>query len=231
MLNLFIGVPSIRKKSILHQNNIDRLRAAGAGYMEIASPWIDTSREEIFRQFLKTDKDFLWMQDDDNGYDGDILDLLTSAIKFGKDVLAYPYLSKDPKNDFYMVCDTELMKYKPGQLSGVHSVKYAAAGAMLISRKVVESMPEFCWTGMVIVNKEGKEAKLSDSYSFCEGALQNDFGIWCDFSHPFEHKEFEQFKMEQVKLLINELNFQSESMHRAMAERDKVTAKLLELLV
>lgn len=138
--------------------------------MEImCGPYIDSNRNKMVEDFLKTDFEWLYFWDTDVVIqDPEFFDkLIETSEKFDAPVVAIPYVKKNELDEYVTLkleANGAMPNYKVGELSEPQLVVATGAGALMIHRSVLEEMnpPYF----EINPSKEGGR-EMPEDYYFC----------------------------------------------------------------
>lgn len=146
----------------------------------ISTSLITTARNYLVKRFLKTDCDWLYFWDADVVIrDLTFLDKLTeTASSLSADIVGGAYRIKHDR-ELYAFGNYneagELINFKVGELSEPMLVDTLATGAMMISRKVLETIPA-PWFSFV----EEPDRTIPEDHNFCNLARKAGFRIAVD---------------------------------------------------
>ncbi|MES2006858.1 MAG: glycosyltransferase [Patescibacteria group bacterium] len=146
----------------------------------IATSLITTARNYLVKRFLNTDCDWLYFWDSDVIIrDTTFLDKLTeTASSLNADIVGGAYRIKHDR-ELYAFGDYDnegkLVNFKVGDLTKPMLVDTLATGSMLISRKVLETIPR-PWFSFV----EKPEETIPEDHNFCNIARAAGFKIAVD---------------------------------------------------
>ena len=146
----------------------------------ISSSLITTSRNYLVKKFLKTDCDWLYFWDSDVIIrDTTFLDKLTeTADSLKADIVGGAYRIKNDRNLYAFgnyETDGKLINFKVGELHKPELVDTLATGSMMISRKVLETLPA-PWFSFV----EKPDETIPEDHNFCTIAKAAGFRIAVD---------------------------------------------------
>ena len=145
----------------------------------ISTSLITTARNYLVRKFLKTDCDWLYFWDSDVVIrDTTFLDKLTeTASSLNADIVGAAYRIKHDRGlyAFGNYEDGKLKNFKLGELTEPRLVDTLATGAMMISRKVLETIPD-PWFSFVELPGE----TIPEDHHFCNLASAAGFRIAVD---------------------------------------------------
>ena len=143
---------------------------------------IPSNRQQIVRQFLESDYDYLMMFDDDVWPYGNCLDL----VEADKDVVLFPCpvwrpgMEQPPIISVITPLEGELVDFDEGPLQEVK----AGGSVFLIARRVLEALPppqfEYVFDDWGMMDVE-------EDINFCRKAREAGFKIWSAYSHPCGH--------------------------------------------
>lgn len=139
------------------------------------------NRNDIVKQFLKTDCDYLLKIDEDTVPLKNTLDL----VNFDKDVIGCPYPQIKDDDLGWLVMRKVKNGYKQmptDTRKGLLEVDATGDGVMLIARRVLEKVKipfERKW-------KDGVPIKGSDFY-FCDKVKDLGFKVWTHWEYPCSH--------------------------------------------
>lgn len=141
-------------------------------------------QNEIGRYFLESDCDFLFLTNDDQIYPSDTLSRLLSH---DKDIVSGLYLRRSfPFEPIIFSEENEQgiarTHYLKDGETGLIPVVACGSGAVLIRRKVLETLPAPWW-------KVGTVAPdlISEDLTFCHDARRAGFEVWCDLDVRVGH--------------------------------------------
>lgn len=145
----------------------------------ITSSIITLGRNTLVKRFLKTDCDWLFF------WDADVIitdtsflkKMLETASSLKADIVGGAYRIKHDRNlyAFGNYKDGTLVNFKVGDLSEPQLVDTLATGAMLISRKVLETLPA-PWFSFV----EKPDETVPEDHNFCNIARAAGFRVAVD---------------------------------------------------
>ena len=148
---------------------------------------IASNRNEIVRDFLKSDCHYLVMVDDDNPPNQNFLELL----KLNKDVIGVPTPGRNNKGVFWMVYSftkdypksTVLEAFPYEKRKGLQKIDAISTGAVIIAKRVLEKIDKpfedsFDSDGVII---------HSDDISFACKVKEKGFQQWAHFDYTCSH--------------------------------------------
>ncbi len=145
----------------------------------ISTSLITTARNYLVKKFLKTDCDWLYFWDSDVVIrDTTFLDKLTrTADSLKADIVGCAYRIKHDRElyAFGNYKDGKLINFKVGDLQDPMLVDTLATGAMMISRKVLETLPA-PWFSFI----ELPDETIPEDHNFCNIARAAGFKIAVD---------------------------------------------------
>jgi len=153
---------------------------------------IDFARNEIIREWLRGDEDYLFFLDCDHTFAPDILGRL---LAHDKAVITARYHMRKPP---YHACAFVKHRFKDGQhcYSPVHyahgliEIERGGAGALLIRRDVAEAI-QFRVGENWFRYQRGPEAPhdftVSEDFWFYQQAREAGFSCWCDWETEAQH--------------------------------------------
>lgn len=146
----------------------------------ISTSLITSARNHLVKSFLKTDCDWLYFWDSDVVIrDLTFLDKLTeTASSLNADIVGGAYRIKHDRELYaFGNYDSkgELINFKVGDLSGPILVDTLATGSMMISRKVLETIPA-PWFSFI----EEPDKTVPEDHNFCNIARAAGFRIAVD---------------------------------------------------
>lgn len=145
----------------------------------ITGSLIAASRNYLVNRFLETDCEWLFFWDADVVIrDTSFLNkLLETARSLNADIVGGAYRIKHDRNlyAFGNYVDGKLVNFKVGDLKGPMLVDTMATGAMLISRKVLETLPKPWFT---IIDKP--DETIPEDHNFCNAAREKGFRVAVD---------------------------------------------------
>jgi GT2 family glycosyltransferase len=149
--------------------------------------YIQANRDDLVKQCLASDANWLFMVDDDHTFPPDIL---IRMLDRHVDVVGALALARTPP---YFVCAFEEANSQTGVSRGVsiHDLDFASlkevaavgTGAILIRRKVLEEM-EPPW---FVMTHDEHGVNVSEDVVFCERARDAGFRVWLDTAQSIGH--------------------------------------------
>lgn len=205
-MTILIGMPSGSGvvPTQMVQSLLQLHKPAPCGFITVERQRVDKARNAMVMQALKGGFEYLFMVDDDNPIPPDTLE---KFIDDDKDIVSCPILTRNPNNDgkhtlcsFYAkeveVDDAPLKLYSPIEewrdQGPLHRVDATGTGAILIKRKVLETMIKIHKDGLFefgdykfknAVTVDGKlydRRTMSEDCEFSERAVNAGFEIWLD---------------------------------------------------
>ncbi len=156
-------------------------RPKGTRLASVSGTYIQASRNDLARQLLETDGQWLFMVDDDHSFDRSLLiNLLDRHVP----VVGAAAVSRKPP---YYVC-----AYLPGanHAMGLHDfdgtlveVDAVGTGAILIRREVLEALdPPWFEVGY-----DDNGRNISEDVNFCNRARAAGYSVWLDGTQTIGH--------------------------------------------
>ena len=144
-----------------------------------SSVTVEASRNQIAKNFLTTDCEWLYFWDADVVIkDKEFLDKLIETSKnLNAPVVGAPYLLKDV-GDVYVIANQKgnlLINMKKGAIIKPMLVDALGCGSMLIHRSVLEDL-EYPWFQTI----ECKNGHITEDYNFCLKAKKSGYLVACD---------------------------------------------------
>ena len=133
----------------------------------VCSPYIDSARNMMVENFLKTDFEWIYFWDTDVVIkDPEFFDkLLETAEKFNAPVASATYVKKNEKGEYVTLKldGNQMPNYKVGELTEPQLITCTGAGSLLIHRSVLEEMkaPYF------EINPKPGGREMPEDYYFC----------------------------------------------------------------
>lgn len=155
---------------------------------------IGEHRNQIVKDFLDTDCDYLLMVDSDNPPPMNVLDL----VELDKDVIGLPtpinmeWQQGIPDVRWNVFGDDDLPVKETGE--GLQEVNMVGSGVILIARRVLEKVKH---PFTEIRNEDGLRIVGTDA-AFCKRAKNAGFKIWTNWDYTCRH-----FKCVDLKLWAN----------------------------
>ncbi len=151
-----------------------------ADFIIASSPYIHENRNELTRAFLQTDRDWMFMVDNDMVFEpSDVFALLKAAEERGPGIYSAPY----PMENGNFVCgpwspDPDEIAYHPLQKvpDTVVPCGMVGAGFTLIHREVLEAVGEEPWRSV--------RSTFGEDVSFCWRAKEAGYTPWLVPVHP-----------------------------------------------
>lgn len=205
-MTVLIGMPSASAQipSIMVSALLQLRKPVSCGYICVDRQRVDKARNEIVKEALKQNFDYLLFVDDDNPIPPDTLELMLAD---DKDIVSAPILSRNLNSNnerdlcsFYsreVVADGEKINLydhiKEFRDDGpLHRIDATGTGCVLIKRKVLEVLYKK-YEGLVFefgdvkfnkpITVDGVEYKrrtMSEDAEFSERAINSGFEIWLD---------------------------------------------------
>ena len=146
----------------------------------ICSPYIDSARNLMVENFLKSDFEWLYFWDTDVVIqDTDFLDkLMETAIKFNAPVASATYVKKNELGEYVTLKldGNEMPNYKLGELTEPQLITCTGAGALLIHRSVLEEMKSPYFE----INPKPGGREMPEDYYFCLKVRELGYNIALD---------------------------------------------------
>ena len=146
-----------------------------------ASPTTN-NRNQIAKQFLEGDWDYLLMLDADTVPHANPLDLVSEE----KDIIGYPYPQWNEGDVYWVAMDKDGGGYKPippERRHGLQQVDAIGTGCILIRGNVLETLR----APFNDKRAEDGTLNLSEDFYFCQKAKDTGFEVWCDWRVPCSH--------------------------------------------
>jgi len=194
-----VGLPSGEQARWTHHTMslIVLERPKGTRVASVSGTYIQACRNDLARQTLETDAQWLFMVDDDHTFDRSLLiNLLDRHVP----VVAAAAVSRKPP---YYVC-----AYRQGanHAMGLHDfngeleeVDAVGTGAILIRREVLEALePPWFEVGY---DENGRN--VSEDLTFCKRAREAGFGVWLDGTQVLGHLTGVALRPDPLGLIID----------------------------
>ena len=161
-------------------------RPQGSQISFVYGAYIEAGRNELVKQTLASDAQWLFMVDDDHVFERQ---LLMNLLDRDVDVVGALSLPRKPP---YFVCAFEESNSVTGisRGIGVHELRFemqkvaaVGTGAILIRRHVLEAI-EPPWFDTV---RDETGGLVSEDVTFCEKAREAGFGVWLDATQSIGH--------------------------------------------
>ena len=159
---------------------------------------VDLARNQIVKEFLKTDADFLFMIDDDVIPPRNALEKL---LFDDKDIVSgvYPAHTKDVDGRPQPPAPLAIRDGEPVHGSGLEKVDWGGAGCLLVKREVFEAIDkpwfEFEFT------EDHSLMTVSEDVHFFNLAKAQGFEVWADFDVQCGHVKMVDLR--EVSSLVN----------------------------
>lgn len=146
----------------------------------VSGPYIDSNRNRMAEDFLKSDCEWLYFWDTDVVIEDEdfLLKLIETSQKLNAPVVGAPYMLKGRDHKYVVVRQEDgiLINYKEGELIEPLIVQGIGCGSMLIHRSVIEELksPYF----EIIPKAGGLEAP--EDYVFCDKVIKLGYQVACD---------------------------------------------------
>lgn len=173
---------------------------------------VELARNNLVKQFLQTDCEYILMVDDDIVPPRDILDM----ARRGKDIVAglcyafnpgmgiFPVAFEKEEKGYYRDNLAVIGRDSEVENKGIKKVELVGTGCILISRRVFAKMEEPYFR--FIYNDEVTKAEDSEDFNFCARAISAGFEVYVDTDRVCGHKKSVDLKamMEWATAFSNE---------------------------
>jgi len=126
---------------------------------------------------------------------GFTLDNILKLINHNVDIVGSPYLIHGSDTIYECGRFSEIMGNIDRKCNisekGLQPVHWMGSGMMLIKRNVFEKI-EYPWYRHFMIQAGNRQKEAGEDISFCMGASNAGFKIWCDFDNPVNHKKRNQ---------------------------------------
>lgn len=195
MAKIFIGIPSYDGKidmnimSVFAQmlGEYSGQHTFGIDFFAGSSVNIGTARNQIVKNFLGTDFDYLYFWDADVALTnvGFLRSLLFAGRSLDAAIVGGCYLIKDEKGEYAcgMKDNSSIRNFKIGELTKPQEVDVLGTGSMLISRAVFEKMADPWFETKDLANGQF----MPEDYTFCLKAKNLGFKVAVDPRFETQH--------------------------------------------